>query len=182
MFSFLFVLLRLYKPAFCPFFSSLPLCIVVSSTHENNNQDRVFSFLLLFPLILQLVASSTSLIFSSSSKQTTMSTEACPKTSAAQPLQEQQQQQRQQHQNTALTYGSNEEILTKLKNLGLEDQLSLSLLAKFKELRLQDRPYFSPPVRPLPPTQHFILTIRQPTIHSTIAERAKAWSSEYCGH
>ena len=111
-----------------------------------------------------------------------MSTEACPKTSTAQPLQEQQQQQRQQHQNAASTYGSDEEILTKLKNLGLEDQLSLPLLAKFKELRLQDRPYFSPPVRPLPPTQHFILTIRQPTIHSTIAERAKAWSSEYCGY
>jgi hypothetical protein len=33
----------------------------------------------------------------------------------------------------------------------------LSLLAKFKELRLQDRPYFSPPVRTPPPTQHFIL-------------------------
>ncbi|KAM6532954.1 hypothetical protein FALCPG4_005991 [Fusarium falciforme] len=95
-----------------------------------------------------------------------MSTEACHKISTAQPLQEQQQQQRQQHQNEASTYGSDEDILTKLKNLGLEDQISLSLLAKFKELRLQDRPYFSPP----------------PTIHSTIAERAKAWSSEYCGY
>ncbi|KAJ4227019.1 hypothetical protein NW759_004393 [Fusarium solani] len=94
-----------------------------------------------------------------------MSTEE-PKTSTAQPLQEQQQQQRQQHQNADSTYGSDEEILIKLKDLGLEDQLSLLLLAKFKELRLQDRPYFSPP----------------PTIHSTIAERATAWSSEYCGY
>ncbi|KAI8687412.1 hypothetical protein NCS56_00313900 [Fusarium sp. Ph1] len=94
-----------------------------------------------------------------------MSTEGPSKASTAQPLQE-QQQQRQQHQNADSTYGSNEEILIKLKDLGLEDQPSLSLLAKFKELRLQDRPYFSPP----------------PTTHSTISERAKAWSSEYCGY
>lgn len=111
-----------------------------------------------------------------------MSTEGRPKTSTAQPLQRQQQQQREQHQNAGSIFGSDEEILIKLNSLGLEDQLSLTLLAKFKELRLQDRPYFAPPVRSPPPTQHFILTVMQPTAHSTPEERAWAWSAEYCGY
>ncbi|KAI8724024.1 hypothetical protein NCS52_00259300 [Fusarium sp. LHS14.1] len=95
-----------------------------------------------------------------------MSTEGRPKMSPAEPLQEQQQRQRQQNQNADSTLGSNKEILIKLKSLGLEDQLSLTLLAKFKELRLQDRPYFAPPS----------------TAQSTPEERARAWSAEYCGY
>lgn len=85
-----------------------------------------------------------------------MSTEGRPKTSTAQPLLE-QQQQRRQNQSAYSTFKSDQEILIKLKNLGLEDQLSLSLLAEFKRLRIKDRPYFSPPVRAPPSTQHFIL-------------------------
>ncbi|RTE76274.1 hypothetical protein BHE90_009270 [Fusarium euwallaceae] len=96
-----------------------------------------------------------------------MSTEASDKKATAQSLQEQQRQQQQkQHRVADSTCGSDEEILTKLKEMGLEDQLSLSFLAKFKELKLQDRPYFAPP----------------PTINSTVEERAFAWSAEYCGY
>ncbi|RSL61123.1 hypothetical protein CEP54_006355 [Fusarium duplospermum] len=93
-----------------------------------------------------------------------MLTEATSK-ATAQPLQEQKQQQKQQ-QVADSTCASDEELLAKLKELGLDDQLSASFLAKFKELRLQDRLYFAPP----------------PTVNSTVEERATAWSAEYCGY
>ncbi|KAJ4315740.1 hypothetical protein N0V84_008213 [Fusarium piperis] len=94
-----------------------------------------------------------------------MSAKSSPEKTTAQPLQPQMQEHQQQRHIADSTYGSDEEILTKLKNLGIEDTLSLSLLAKFKELTIERR-YFSPP----------------PTASSTVEERLAAWNAEYCGY